>query len=88
MTKAQRHMGRVKDLGCLVCRLMGMPDTPAEAHHLIESGRRVSDFATIPLCPEHHRGSQGIHTLHRYGFEMYFKTTELKLLAMTIEALA
>jgi len=60
-TKAARdHMSRVSALPCVCCGYW-----PTEVHHCI-SGRfgqhKASDFDTIPLCYEHHRGAAGIHT--------------------------
>lgn len=87
--KGKKHMGRVAALGCILCQVLGQGKTPAEVHHLREGqggGQRADDFLTIPLCPNCHRGPQGIHgdkTLLRIT-----KLTELDLLAMTLEALA
>jgi len=61
---AKRHLSRVAGLGCIVCRRMGLPDTPAEIHHprfAAGAGQRASDFLAIPLCPYHHRGTRGVH---------------------------
>ena len=54
MTKAQRHMQRVRELGCLIC------GSPASAHHIRED-RIKDDYLTIPLCPDHHQGDFSIH---------------------------
>lgn len=92
MTAAgKRHMGKVAEVGCILCRHIGAGQTPAEVHHLKEecgAGQRQSDFLTVPLCPEHHRGNQGIHGLGRRAFERTYRLTELDLLAMTLEAMA
>ncbi len=85
-----RHMQKVADLGCILCRALGYGPTPAEVHHLKEecgAGQRQSDFLTVPLCPEHHRGGTGVHGLGRKAFERTYKLTEIDLLAMTIEAI-
>lgn len=87
----KRHMQKVAGLGCILCRHLGMGNTPAEVHHLKEEcgvSQRQSDFITAPLCPEHHRGASGIHGLGRRAFERTYRLTELDLLAMTLEALA
>lgn len=89
--KGKRHLQRVADLGCILCRHLGYGQTPAEVHHLKEecgAGQRQSDFIVAPLCPEHHRGASGIHGLGRKAFERTYRMTELDLLAMTLEALA
>lgn len=91
-TKSAKHMGKVAGIGCILCQHLGFShDTPAEVHHLREgrgASQRGSDWLTVPLCPEHHRGNGGIHGLGRKGFEMRYKLSELDLLAMTMEALA
>jgi hypothetical protein len=88
---SRRHMGRVAALGCVLCDHMGTPGTPAEVHHIREgvgASQRASDFLTVPLCPEHHRGQYGVHGLGTKGFYACYKLSELDLLAMTIEGLA
>ena len=65
MTKDEkRHLQRVADLGCIVCRNVYFRKTAAEIHH-IRAGQgmaqRASHFETIPLCPRHHRtGGYGV----------------------------
>jgi hypothetical protein len=57
---ARAHMAAVAALPCVVCRRHG----PSEVHHVIcgrYSQHKASDFDTIPLCFECHRGPQGIH---------------------------
>lgn len=90
LSKAKRHMGRVAALGCILCRHYGHYGTPAEVHHIREgqgASQRASDFLTVPLCPEHHRGMEGVHGLGVKGFYVRHKLNELDLLAMTLEAL-
>jgi hypothetical protein len=85
-----RHMGRVAKLGCVICRLNGFEDTPPHVHHIREgqgTAQRADDFLTIPLCPEHHQGKTGIHGMGVRAFERMYKTTELDLLAYTLEQL-
>lgn len=89
--KAKRHLSRVAGLGCILCRSLGIPDTPAEIHHLREgqgAAQRGSDWLAVPLCPEHHRGGSGVHGLGVRGFAARYKLDELDLLALTLEALA
>lgn len=81
--KAKRHLNRVHDVPCVLCGAM-----PVEAHHMREGqgmSQRASDWFSIALCPECHRGPLGIHgdrTLLRIK-----KLDELDLVAMTLEAL-
>ena len=82
----KRHMGRVASLGCVLCKQMGVPDSPAEVHHLFDTTNR-SDWLVAPLCPSHHRGPRGFHGMGQRAFEAAYRTSEAKLLALTIEAL-
>lgn len=85
---AKRHLSRVAALGCVLCRRLGYPDTPAEVHHLREGqgmAQRASDWLTVGLCPDHHRGARGIHG-DRSALRQA-KCDEMDLLADTIEAL-
>jgi predicted class III extradiol MEMO1 family dioxygenase len=56
--------------GCMVCG-----QTP-EIHHIRIYGEQRDHLKSIPLCPEHHRGNDGIHGLgkkewrKRYGHEL------------------
>lgn len=56
----RRHMARVAELPCAVCRQPG----PSLVHH-IRTGhgmaQRASDWLTVPLCPDCHQGQHGIH---------------------------
>ena len=79
----RRYLSRVAELGCLVCRRMGYPGTPAEIHHKragTGAGRRSSHFDAMPLCPEHHRGKTGIHGLGTKGFPKHWGYNEDDLL--------
>ena len=84
----KKHMGRVAELGCAVCRKIGHPGTPAELHHTragVGAGRRSSHWDVIPLCPEHHRGNTGVHGLGTKGFAKRWGFCELDLLADTVK---
>lgn len=83
------YMGRVKSLSCVLCDLLGQPQSGVtEAHHIRTGhglGQRASDFLTIALCVDCHRGPHGFHgtkTLMRIA-----KLTEMDLLAETIRQL-
>lgn len=80
----KKHMSRVAELGCAVCRRIGHPGTPSELHHPragTGAGRRASHLDVIPLCPEHHRGRTGIHGLGTKGFPRHWGFDERDLLA-------
>lgn len=89
--KGSRHMAKVAEVGCIVCRGIGYGYVPAQVHHLKEecgAGQRQSPFLTIPLCPAHHTdGGPGV--AYHAGFRAFERLygTELDLLAATIEAL-
>ena len=86
MTPAQRHMGRIKAMPCICCRLLEMPQTkPTDVHHLREDREPRNDWLTIPLCWYHHQGRFGIHG-DKSVLRM-LKTSELGLLAKVIEEL-
>ena len=59
-TEEARHVEHVASLGCLIC------GKPAEVHHVMhapgKSKRRDHRFIA-PLCPDHHRGNDGVHGL-------------------------
>lgn len=87
----RRHMGRVARVPCVLCRHLGLGDTPALVHHMklgTGASDRASDFLTIALCPEHHVGKSGVHTLKEKGLRLRYNLSEIDLLAMTLEALA
>ena len=83
-----RHLSRVASLGCALCRRLGLGDSPAEIHHLREEqgmAQRGSHWTAIGLCPEHHRGTDGIHGT-REAFTNA-RVDPIDLLADTYEAL-
>ena len=88
--KEKKHMGRVAELGCAVCRRLGYPGTPAEIHHR-RAGKglsnRASHMEVIPLCPEHHRGATGLHGLGTKGFAKHWGYNEVDLLDDVAELL-
>ena len=86
----KQHMNRIAELGCILCNHLDYGSTPAHLHHIREGqgmSQRASNFLVVPLCPEHHQGSSGIHGLGEKGFYTRYKLSELDLLAMTLERL-
>jgi len=86
----ERHMGLVAALGCVLCRRLGFGFTAAEVHHIrtgVGGAERASDFLTLGLCPEHHRGPTGFHGLGARAFERRYGIDELGLLAEEIALL-
>lgn len=56
-TKAAKdHMGRVKQLPCMICGVTGV-----EVHH---EGKPRNDMRVLPLCPPHHRREFGPGSYH------------------------
>lgn len=92
MTPAQRHMGKVAGIGCILCWHLGLPGQPrVQVHHCFDTEDR-SDFLTIPLCEGagtecHHQGPNGFHGLGEREFNRRYKTSERKLLGLTIARL-
>lgn len=81
----KEYMGRVAALGCAICRRLGYGETPAQVHHQrtgIGKGQRASSYQTVPLCPEHHTGNTGFHTLGR-RFAVVYGVTEVELVEET-----
>ena len=80
-------MGRVVQLGCIVCRLYhGAKDSPAEIHHLDGKTKHNAHYRVIPLCAHHHRqGDEYAPSIHsvagKYGY------SDFKERYATVEAL-
>jgi len=56
-TKAEANrITRMMLLGCSVCAHLGLWVIAQECHHLLQGGRRLGHWYTIPLCKGHHRG--------------------------------
>ena len=89
MTKAeQKHKAKLADMACLICeRIHGQhPGGNVELHHLRTGGRGKGDYSTlIPLCVNHHRGREGIHTLGTKAWERAFDVSQKDLLEVVRE---
>lgn len=87
---SKRHMHRVAQIPCVLCKRQGRDTRGVHVHHIREgqgAAQRASDFLTVALCPDCHQGPNGVHGLGRKGFYARYKITELDLLADTIEEL-
>lgn len=86
---ASNYMGRVKELDCALCTILGQPQTSiTEAHHIRTGhglGDRASDFLTVALCVDCHRGTHGFHGTK--ALMKIAKLSEMDLLAETIRML-
>lgn len=91
MTKAESlHMDRVAQLGCVICRRLRGHYVAAELHHVAEGSGLRSNYAVAPLCPEHHRGGSGFHTMRKQWLKLFRipGESEYGLLVMVNEDLA
>jgi hypothetical protein len=83
-----KYMGRVAELGCILCDQLGRPNMPAQVHHVREGqgmAQRANSYLTVPLCPQCHTGTHGIHGDRQLLKQA--KLDEMDLLALTIERL-
>jgi hypothetical protein len=65
-TKAEReHMGKIKQLPCVVCD----HPPPSDCHHITQCGRRLGHLHTLPLCYECHRGNNGFSGINRSAWD-------------------
>ena len=83
------YLDKVANLGCVVCRNLGLGPTPAQLHHVREGqglSQRASHFLVIPLCLLHHTGGAHGESFHSgpQVFEAKYGS-ELELLAQTYE---
>jgi len=80
----RRHMARVAQSCCILCRHLKLSDsTPAVVHHLrTGQGRmRASHYDTMALCPYHHQFSGfGVHDMGRDEFAALYAISEVELL--------
>lgn len=87
-----RHMQAVAGCGCAVGnRRLGKCSGRLEVHHVAEGSGERSDFATVCLCAEHHRGSSGLHGMGTKGFIRLYRPpgdSEYGLLVWANEDLA
>lgn len=86
----RRHMDRVAQLGCIVCRRLGVFTPLVELHHPRKGtgmGQRAAHEDVLPLCYEHHRGNTGVHGLGTKGFAKHYGFDEAELLEDVREAL-
>lgn len=79
-----RWMAAIAELGCCVCMKFHQVHTPPAVHHIVEGGRRLGHFYTIPLCdPGHHQNSATWEKISRHPYKARFEKkygTEYELL--------
>lgn len=81
-------MGRVASIGCIACGVLCLGETPAQVHHIREGGIARNHWLTIPLCPEHHTGTES--SIHKARPKLMLQLgleSEFDLLAMVISRL-
>ena len=84
-------MGRVAALGCVICRREHNCYSPPQLHHVAEHSGLRSNYGVVPLCPEHHTGAAGFHTLGTKRFCSLYRVpgeNEYGMLVMVNEDLA
>jgi hypothetical protein len=84
-TAAERAwMNWIVSIGCIACRLDGMPPRPTAVHHILRGGIRMGHLHTLPLCdPGHHQGGQQLGLISRHPWKQRFEQrygTEQELL--------
>ena len=75
-------------VGCVVCRRFAPLAGRVELHHVAEGSGLRSDWAVVPLCELHHRGSHGLHGISPEAFCKVYRVPgeiEWGLLVWTIE---
>ena len=90
MKKIDRWFQSLQDLGCIVCLNEFGVRSPPDIHHIHKNGnRRVDDYHTIPLCPNHHRsGVNNSMYVSRHPWKSEFEKrygTEMELLEQVRE---
>lgn len=85
-------MAIVSAAGCVIGnRRLAPCSGPVEVHHVAEGSSKRSDFATVGLCAEHHRGASGFHGLRAERFCKLYRVpweNEYGLLAWAAEDVA
>lgn len=88
MTKAEaQHKYRLAQMCCAICERLHGPHEGGyvELHHLRKGGWGKGDYKTlIPLCVNHHRGKEGIHTLGTKAWEKKYSVSQEELLEIVV----
>ncbi len=63
-----RYMGLMARLGCVICKRFEATGSRINVHHVAEGSGKRNDFATVPLCEEHHLGGAGLHGMGTKAF--------------------
>ena len=85
MKKSQKkEYDRLANLGCALCRHLGLGETPSHLHHIRRLGMKRDNAPVIPLCQSHHTGNEGVHGLGKKAFAEKYGVTEEDLLEQTL----
>lgn len=70
MNLLARHRTNVAGIGCLMAHrgFASGCEGVVELHHVAEGSGQRSDWALVPLCEAHHRGSAGLHGMGPKAF--------------------
>ena len=68
----KRHMDKVSQIGCIVCRLQGFYGVPSEIHHINGKTKEGCHFQVLPLCFEHHRMGSDREPISRHPYKKRF----------------
>jgi hypothetical protein len=73
--KAERlHIERVREFGCIVCRLHYNEFKPAAIHHTQGSVKPGAHMSVLPLCYDHHQGGNDDGAfISRHPYKMRFE---------------
>jgi len=84
----KKRLNQIAELGCILCsEILGFEGSPAELHHVRRYGTKRATSPILPLCPEHHRGNDGLHGLGIKGFERKYEISCERLLERVSEKL-
>ena len=84
----KKRLNQIAELGCILCsEVLGFEGSPAELHHVRRYGTKRATSPILPLCPEHHRGNNGLHGLGIKGFERKYEISCERLLERVSEKL-
>ena len=73
-TKAeQKHMDRVRELGCIVCYLHFGIRKNCEIHHVKGKTKEGAHYKVLPLCFEHHRMGSDKEPISRHPYKKRFE---------------
>jgi len=86
----QARKDALREFGCVACDADGKDESEryagiCEIHHMLSGNTKIGEWATVPLCWEHHNGRRGWHRDRRnfrakYGSDMELIETANRLI--------